>query len=421
MEENTLIRCGAIFDGVHDDLQPGVDILIERGKIAKVGRNLKAGAETATIDLTDMTVTPGMIDAHTHLSVFEWRQRAEERIYTSPAWKAMAVLHNAEKALRRGFTTLRFVGCDCNDNYGSLDAKRAIARGYFTGADLVVAPFYVGSTGGMADSSRIFADNPELSERLAREYPGVGSGRDFFVEAVREQAKMGADFIKVMANGGFSNPKGNPGDVQLSDEEYEAIIETAHRCGIPVTAHAYVPETIRTLVKLGIDGIEHGSLLDEATAGLMAERGVYLVPTFCQYDEIVRLDEEALARREPREFREKLRAYGAQLAEGRKIIARSDLKLGYGSDILDRHNSYDCGYEYKSWLESGIDPFRALRAATSVNAEILGRRDIGTIEAGKRADLAGWKRDLLSDPEALLDCSFVMKNGIAHEAERSIE
>lgn len=233
-----LIRCGKLFDGVHKDFLEKKEILIEGGEIVQVGENLPSGPQTEVIDLTDMTVTPGMIDAHVHLSTFQWEQRGWESVYCSETWKGMAVLYNAERALRRGFTTLRMVGCHCMDGYASIDAKRVIAKGYFRGADLVVAPFYTGSIGGMADFSRSFSGNPHLAGTLANEYPGVGTGRDFFIASVREQAKMGADFIKLMANGGFMNPYGGPGDIQLTDEEYAAVISTAHQMSIPVTAHA---------------------------------------------------------------------------------------------------------------------------------------------------------------------------------------
>ena len=329
----------------------------------------------------------------------------------------MAVLYNAERALRRGFTTLRMVGCHCMDGYASIDAKRVIAKGYFRGADLVVAPFYTGSIGGMADFSRSFSGNPHLAGTLANEYPGVGTGRDFFIASVREQAKMGADFIKLMANGGFMNPYGGPGDIQLTDEEYAAVISTAHQMSIPVTAHAYTPDMIQKLVNFGIDGIEHGSLLDEETAARMKACQVYLIPTMMQYDEIVLMDEESIQKREPQEFREKLRLYGPQLQNSREIIRESGLQLGYGSDICDAYPCYECGREYASWLKNGFDPFLALQAATSVNAAILGQSDIGQIRSGMRADLAAWDRDLLTDPEALMHCCFVMKRGVVYETE----
>ena len=228
---------------------------------------------------------------------------------------------------------------------------------------------------------------------------------------------MGADFIKLMANGGFMNPYGGPGDIQLTDEEYAAVISTAHQMRIPVTAHAYTPDMIQKLVNFGIDGIEHGSLLDEETAARMKACQVYLIPTMMQYDEIVLMDEESIQKREPQEFREKLRLYGPQLQNSREIIRESGLQLGYGSDICDAYPCYECGREYASWLKNGFDPFLALQAATSVNAAILGQSDIGQIRSGMRADLAAWDRDLLTDPEALMHCCFVMKRGVVYETE----
>ncbi len=411
-----LIKCGSLFDGIHEELYKNVEILVEGCYIAKIGKNISI-ADTEVIDLSDKTVTPGMIDAHVHLSTFEWTCRQEESIYHSDAWKGMAVLYNSKKALRRGFTTLRMVGCHCLDGYATIDAKRVIEHEYFEGADLVVAPYYTGSLGGMADSTRSLCANPRIAEFLAYQYPGLGSGKDAFIHSVREQAKMGADFIKLMANGGFMSVNGGPGDVQLLDEEYEAIIRTAHQMRIPVTAHTYTPEMIQKLVKFGIDGIEHGSLMDEETAQIMEEKGVYLVPTMMQYDDILFMDEANLNKREPVEFREKLRTYASQLKEGREVIKRSHIKLGYGTDMCDVYPCYECGREYASWLKSGFDAFRALKAATSVNANILGRHNIGVIKQGMRADIAAWNSNLLEDPDALMKCAFVMKKGTTYETE----
>lgn len=413
-----LIKCGKLFDGMHDAFYENTEILIEDMYIVKLGKNLST-TDAELIDLSEYTVTPGMIDAHVHLSTFEWKRRAEESLYCSDAWKGMAVLYNAERALRRGFTTLRVVGCHCIDGYATIDAKRAIAKEYFAGADLSVAPYYTGSVGGMADSTRALSGNPRLARYLADQYPGIGAGRDFFIQSIREQAKMGADFIKLMANGGFMSVTGGPGDVQLLDEEYEAIIQTAHQMRIPVTAHTYTPEMMQKLINMGIDGIEHGSLMDEETAELMQTHGVYLVPTMMQYDDILFMDEEKLQQREPVEFREKLRAYGPMIRKGREIIKNSNIKLGYGTDMCEMYPCYECGREYGSWLRSGFEAFRALKAATSVNAEILGKKDVGCVKSGMRADLAAWDRDLLTDPEALMHCTFVMKNGISYQVETS--
>ena len=158
--------------------------------------------------------------------------------------------------------------------------------------------------------------------------------------------------------------------------------------------------------------------MDEETAAILEEKNVYLVPTMMQYDDILFMDEESLNKREPAEFREKLRAYGPMIRAGREVIQNSKIRLGYGTDMCDAHPCYECGREYASWLRSGFDPFRALKAATSVNAEILGRNDIGKIQKGMRANIAAWDRDLLKDPDGLMDCAFVMKNGIIYDTER---
>lgn len=408
-----LIKCGKMYDGINDELQDNMEILVEGNKIADVGKNINYPTDTEIIDLSDATVTPGMIDAHVHMQHFEWQNRPHEIIYGSPSWKAMAFLYNAREGLHRGFTTMRHVGSSGFDDYGGISAKRLIDLGFFEGARLVVLPYYHASTGSHGDHSQLIASNPPLSKAYHQMFPTHGVGADFFVDSVREQVKYGADFIKIMATGGFSTPNDTPDDQQLNDDEIRAIIETAHQLHKTVTAHVYGADLMKKLVLMGIDGMEHGSLINEEVARLMEERNVYLVPTFCPYDEIIRLDEANLAKKTP-EFQAKLRQYADRLVEGRKVIINSKIRLGYGTDFVAVHNAYEGGYEYESWMLSGIDPFRILKAATSVNAGILERNDIGRIEVGKLADISAWKRDLLTDPKALLDCAFVMKDGLEY-------
>ena len=243
---------------------------------------------------------------------------------------------------------------------------------------------------------------------------------DFFTAAVRREKKMGADFLKIMATGGFATPNDDPEDIQLSDEEFKAIFDTAREVHISVTAHAYGPKLMKKLIGFGITGIEHGSLMDEETAKMFEDTGTYLVPTFMPYEDAIHPDEESLAKKSP-EYRRKLGIYQDRLIKSREIIINSKIKLGYGTDMVAVHNNYESGWEYNAWLKNGMDPFRALEAATRVNAEICEISDkVGTIEPGKLADIAGWKRDLLKDPDALRDCSFVMKEGKVYPAESRI-
>ena len=141
------------------------------------------------------------------------------------------------------------------------------------------------------------------------------------------------------------------------------------------------------------------------------------VPTFSPYEEAVHYDPEEIKKKQP-EFRKKLELYRDALQAGREVICSSKIKLGYGTDFVANHQNYESGYEYEAWLSSGMHPFAALKAATSVNADILQLSDqIGTLEPGKLADISAWKRDLMHDKKALLDCAFVMKEGIQYQTE----
>lgn len=408
----TKLICGKLYDGIRDEIRGKSEILIEDGIIVEVGKQTASPKGCRSIDLSGLTVTPGMIDAHVHASFFDWREIPKDTVYYSDGMRALAAAECARKALAGGFTTIRHVGWfreDC-----SLDVKRTIDAGFIQGARMIVAPHFLCTPGSHGDPSQSVASNPALSGFLEKQYPTMGSGAEFFRDAVRHEVKIGADFIKIMATGGFFTPNDSPEDKQLSDEEMAAIIDTAHSLHRTVTAHAYTGELITTLARLNIDGIEHASLIDKETIRLLEEKDIYVVPTLCPYDEIVLLDEEKLAEKSP-EFQRKLRHYRERLVESRRLLFESSIRFGYGTDLVVGYQNYECGREYSAWLRNGISPYRALRAATAENARILGIADkTGTIEPGKLADLAGWSRDLLTDDKALLDCRFVMKEGVEY-------
>ena len=406
------VVCGKLYDGIRDEIRGKSEILIEDGVILEVGEHTVSPTGTRIIDLSGLTVTPGMIDAHVHASFFDWREIPKDTVYYSDGMRALAAAECARKALAGGFTTIRHVGWFREDY--SLDVKRAVDAGFIRGARMIVAPHFLCTPGSHGDPSQSVATNPALSGFLEKQYPTMGSGAEFFRDAVRHEVKIGADFIKIMATGGFFTPNDSPEDKQLSDEEMAAIIETAHALNRTVTAHAYTGDLITTLAELDIDGIEHASLIDKATTRLLEEKDIYVVPTLCPYDEIVLLDEEKLAEKSP-EFQRKLRHYRDRLVESRRMLFESSIRFGYGTDLVVGYQNYECGREYSAWLRNGISPYRALRAATAENARILGISDrVGTIEPGKLADLAGWSRDLLTDDKALLDCAFVMKEGVEY-------
>lgn len=413
------ILCGKLYDGLTATLQEQMEILVEGNKISAVGRNLPCPQNTEIIDLSQLTVTPGLIDSHVHPSYFDWRDVYQDTVYNSDGYRCLAVARCAAKTLEGGFTTIRTMGWFREDY--TLDVKRAIEQGYLNGSRLVVAPHLLGTTGSHGDMTQVVRNNPPLMDYLQNIYAGSGNGADFFTAAVRREVKLGADFIKIMATGGFATPNDGPEDIQLNDAEFAAIFDAAQSLSISVTAHAYGPQLIQKLIGYGIQGIEHGALMDEKTARMMEDSHTYLVPTFCPYEDAVNPDEESLAKKSP-EFRSKLRKYQKRLQEGRKIIINSNIKLGYGTDFVTVHNNYESGWEYHTWLNNGIDPFRALQAATKNGAEICEIDDkVGTVEPGKLADISAWRRDLLKDPHALRDCAFVMKDGQVYEAKSHLD
>lgn len=413
-----VIKCGRMYDGITSEWKKDWMILIDGKRIAMVGKDIVCPEEAEIIDLSDASVTPGMIDAHMHMDFWDWHTVREEVYTTSEEAKTLAIARTARKSLARGFTTVRHVGGITSKGYGVLDVKRAIDAGLMEGCRIIAAPLFLCSPGSHGDLSQGFSRNPELSAMAQTCRTTLGNGKDFFVGAVREQVKYGSDFLKIMATGGFFTPNDTPLQQQLNDEELEAIIRTAHELGKTVTAHVYTNELMQKLIRFGIDGMEHGSLMNEETAAMIEERGLYLVPTFCPYEEAVHYDPEAIKLKQP-EFRQKLELYKDALQAGREVICHSKIRLGYGTDFVANHQNYESGYEYEAWMNSGMEPFRILKAATSVNAEILGIEDkTGTITPGKYADISAWRRDLMTDPKALLDCAFVMKEGKVYETER---
>lgn len=413
------VVCGKMYDGITPVLQSNMQMLIDGKYILEVGHNLPCPANTEIIDLSDMTVTPGMIDAHIHPEFFTYLDVYRDTIYNSSGYRALATYHTAEKALYGGFTTIRSMGWFRESH--ELDVKRAVDSGFLPGARMIVAAHFLGTTGSHGDMSQSVNTNPELMDFLESKYPGLGNGADFFRAAVRREKKLGSDFIKIMATGGFATPLDDPEDIQMSDEELKAIFDVARELKLHVTAHAYGSRLIKKLIGFGIQGIEHGSLMDEETARMMEETGTYLVPTFTPYQEIFDMDEEGLKKKSP-EFQRKLKIYRERMIRGRESIINSKIKLGYGTDIVSVHESYESGWEYNCMMRSGMDPFRILQAATKNNAEICGIDNlVGTLEPGKYADISGWKRNLLKDPDSLRDCAFVMKEGCLYKSQSYLE
>lgn len=404
--------CGKFFDGVHQELRENVRILVEGRQITAVGEALPQPADAQVVDLSHLTVTPGLIDAHVHFEFVGFNFN-EFAVTDSDEMKTLNLVHNCMTALQNGFTTIRTTGTAFR-GFGCMDAKRAIDRGLFPAARLLVAPHALGIPGGHWDFSIFHGNtNPFISELLEQPY-AIGNGADEFKRLVRKQVKYGADFIKIMAAGGFASPGDDPGEPQLDEDELRAIIQTAKSLGKPVAAHAYTSDVIDMLIHLGVHEIEHGTLMQPHTADLMAEHDIYLVPTIFSLIGDPKADPATLLPRSPA-YQRKLDKYKQQLDESRvtirQLILDEKVTVGLGSDIVSGKQNIDSWCEFQAWRNIGIPALRTLVAATSANAKIIGREDLGVIAPGKLADISGWPRDLLTDFEALSECGFVMKEG----------
>ena len=405
-----VIQAGKVFDGVQDRLIGPLEILVENGRITAMERRVNRPAGAVVVDLSRAVVTPGLFDLHEHPTVrnaTDPGSSARELMQTSSAMKTLVAQHNLERVLQAGFTTVRVLGG--NDfEWGLVDLKRAIAAGLVDGPRLIVAAHAGGSIGGHADALQSYAGNPAGVRTLVQ--PGIGSGPDFFARWVRDEFRYGSNVIKIMASGGFATPNDLPDQPQLSEEEVRAIVQTAHGVGLPVTAHAYPGDVIRMLVANGIDGIEHGALIDSAAVRAMEQANTALVPTMSIYDPAITLDSAVLAGLTPY-FAAKLRQYHDQLAQARRLIVQSHMRIGYGSDCGFGFPCWEAYREFESMVRAGLTPLQGLRAATSVAAGIVGLGDLGTLAVGKTADLAAWGSDPVTDPRALRNCVFVMREG----------
>lgn len=410
----TLIRCGKLYDGIHEELFENREILVKGKYIEAVGENLACPEGAGIIDLGNLTVTPGLTDAHIHSGNLDTVKRGPSLM--SEGYMTISHVHTAQRSLERGFTTIRCLAN--NKGFGMVDARNVVNDGYFPGARMIVGSQMMGSLGGHADMS-VFSgllNDPVLSE-LAVNRNVIGSGADFFRGAVQKQLKFGVDFIKVMYSGGFMTPQDDPLDAQLNEAEMRAIIDTAHEMHSTVTAHVYGAGNVKRLLSCGIDGMEHCALLDEEACRMLEQQtDCYVVNTMHAYEGILNMDESRLANL-PSEFaRRKLMKYAPMLRETVEIFKSCRIpRLGLGSDIGGGLQRYDSWAEVAAWMKFGMGGFRTLHAATMGNASVFGMEDlIGSIEPGKYADIAGWHRDILNDPEAVSQCDFVMKEGVRY-------
>jgi imidazolonepropionase-like amidohydrolase len=389
-----VLRAARMLDVIRGELIRPVVVVIADGKIRSIGPNdLPTGARI--IDLGDLTLLPGLIDAHTHLTgdlEGDWVTRAVREL---PADAALRGVLYARKTLLAGFTTVRDVG---SVGFADASLRKAIDAGFVEGPRMLASAHAIGITGGHCDYT---GWAPGVLEKGPKD--GVADGAEDVVAAVRYQVKHGAGVIKVCATAGVLSFDATLGAQQLSDAELEAIVLEAARHGLKVAAHAHGTNGIKAAVRAGVASIEHGSMLDAEAIELMKRRGTYLVPTAYL---LSAFQFESL----PPPIAAKARQVVPLAQDSHRRAIRAGVRVAFGTDAgVYPHG--DNAKELATYIGYGMRPIDAIRTATVNAADLLGVSDRGVIAPGKLADLIAVRGNPLEDVRVLQQVRWVMKAG----------
>jgi imidazolonepropionase-like amidohydrolase len=408
ISQTTAVICGKLIDGNGDALLMNRVILVNEGKISAVTSTNKIPVKAAIIDLSDYTVLPGLIDVHVHplIAVDDYQV---DHLRRSSAEKSLQGLKVVQDLLKAGWTTLRIAG-DADVHYAHLAIRNAINNGLFIGPRIYGAGHYISVTGGGGDINFVAPEQQVIADGL------IVDGVDALRKAVRTETKYGSDWIKVLVTGAFMSAGDNPNDVHFSPEELKAVVEEANRRGVPVMSHAHSAEGIKISVNAGVRSIEHGTFIDDETIRLMARKGTYLVPTLAvgEYYLNEKPHTKALEK-----FIKLSKKYKAMQYKQVTAAIKAGVKVCVGTDYVGFPPAYSAR-EFSILVELGMTPMQAIRAGTKLNAELLGKEaEIGTIEAGKYADIIAVKGDPIKNISELERVKFVMIGGVVVKFDKN--
>ena len=404
----SVVHCGHLFDSESGRMLGETSITVDGERI----RSVQAGAPPAgvhVIELGNATCLPGLIDSHTHLTEQTSPTQYSDQFRWNAADFAIRSTVYAQRTLMAGFTTVRNVG---DNDYDSVALRNAINAGVVPGPRIFTAGVAMGSTGGHADPTdgyrRNLAGDPAAKDGI------INSPEDAW-KAVREHYKNGVDLIKIMPSGGVLDESASADNAQMTIDEIKAVVSAAHDYGFTVAAHAHGAEAIRRAVIGGVDSIEHGSFMNDEDMKLMKEHGTWLVPTI-------------IAGKYVGEMAEKPGYYPAQVAAKARMVGpiiqatagkayKAGVRIAFGTDASVYPHGQNAK-EFQYMVEAGMPTAFVLQAATMHAAQLLKHdKDIGSVSAGKFADIIAVQADPLTDITQMMKVEFVMKAGTIYKRD----
>ena len=405
-----VVHCGQLFDAASGRMRGETSIVVRGERIESVQAGAIALPTGATaIELGSATCLPGLIDAHTHLTFETSPTGYTDQFRWNVADYAVRSTVYARRTLEAGFTTVRNLGDGSGE---SIALRNAINAGIVPGPRIFTAGVAIGSTGGHADGTdgyrKDLAGDPGPDE-------GIINGPDDGWKAVRQHYKDGVDAIKIMPSGGVLDESSSADNPQMTLDEIKAVVAAAHDYGFTVAAHAHGAEGIRRAVVGGVDSIEHGTFMDDADMKLMKEHGTWYVPTIIAGKYV---EEKAnVPGYYPAQIAAKARQVGPVIQQTASRAYKAGVKIAFGTDAAVYPHGQNAK-EFAYMVEAGMPAAYALQAATTHAAELLKKsKDLGSIEAGKYADIVAVSGNPLDDITVMQKVGFVMKAGQVYKLD----
>ena len=397
--ETVVITAARMLDVATGTMVEKPMIVAQDGRITSVGRQGSMPVTDARrIDLGDLTILPGLIDMHVHLTSDPTLSGMQSLRYPGSFWTVIGVAM-ARRTLDAGFTTVRNVGAG---DYADIGLKMAIERGTIAGPRIVPATYAIGATGGHCDSN-------ELPAEYILDRPGIADGPDAVRQKVRELHRRGAEVIKYCATGGVFSIGTSVGAQQYTQAEMNALVDEAHMLGLKVAAHAHGTSGIKAAIRAGVDTVEHVSFADAEAFDLAKKAGTWFSMDIYNDDYILA---EGAKNGVPEESLAKEREVGLKQRQTFQAAWKAGVKMAFGSDAgVYPHG--DNARQFAKMVEWGMTPIDAIRAATVKAAEALGREaDVGQIAPGRYADIIAVAGDPTKDVATLRDVKAVVKGGV---------